>query len=625
MANVMLMDRYAKELCGLITLYQNYHPFPQINNREKWETLPDSVREDWIFKGQAYLEFPWPTLTAVEYMEFMRNGNVIKFLNKYEERRRVLATLVLAECMEGTGRFIDQIINGIWCICEESSWVPPQHMVISTISSSDILPNISDQFIDLCAGETASLLAITQYLLQIPLDEVSGGTCRRIRTELQRRVIDPYLERSDLWWMGLQTDRKMNNWNPWINSNCLSVFLLSDDEGLREQGVSKVMLSLDRFISDCHKDGGCDEGPVYWERAGGSLFDCLELLYGASNGKINLYDEPLIKEIGRYLYRAHIDDTYFVNFADSSAKFNIEPDLAYRFGYRVRDPLLVRLACSTNPKSKQSLTGWLTLHRLIPSFFVEERLAASKDTPPYVRDVWLDEIQFMAAREREGSSEGLYLAVKGGHNDESHNHNDIGNFIVYLDGAPFLIDVGVETYTAKTFSPQRYDIWTMQSSYHNVPMVNGFQQQAGRDFKAGYVNYQVENKTSYLSINIASAYPSAAEIVSWNRTYRLNRTNESMIQIEDNFILSQASDDIELNLMTPWHPQIEIQGTIILRNAQGKQIHIDYDESKLAAYSEQIELTDEKLQGVWGDYLFRITLKSKVLTTASSWTMNIRK
>ncbi len=94
-------------------------------------------------------------------------------------------------------------------------------------------------------------------------------------------------------------------------------------------------------------------------------------------------------------------------------------------------------------------------------------------------------------RSSEGSAEGLYLAAQGGHNAESHNHNDVGNFIVYADGEPAIIDVGVETYTAKTFSAQRYEIWTMQSAYHNLPTVNGVMQGAGRQFEARDVDVQV--------------------------------------------------------------------------------------------------------------------------------------
>ncbi|WNR42777.1 hypothetical protein [Paenibacillus roseipurpureus] len=83
-------------------------------------------------------------------MQYVRNGNVVHFQYKFEERRTALASLVFAECMEGAGRFIDQTMNGIWTICEESTWVIPPHMVISKASAADNLPNIADQYIDLC-------------------------------------------------------------------------------------------------------------------------------------------------------------------------------------------------------------------------------------------------------------------------------------------------------------------------------------------------------------------------------------------------------------------------------------------------------------------------------------------
>lgn len=622
----MLTERYANDISSVITTYENYNPYPKAQDRAIWESISDTIRNYWMSRGESYLSFSWPALTAVDYMEYSRNGNVMRFQSKFEERRIALSSLVLAECMEGAGRFIDQIMNGIWTICEESSWVTPPHMVISKASSSDSIPNISDPYIDLFAAETGSLMATTHYLLQKPLDAVSPNICGRIRMEMKRRIFDPYLERNDLWWMGLETNRKMNNWNPWINSNCLSAFLLMESGVERRyQAIEKVMRTLDRYIGDCSRDGGCDEGPVYWDRAGGTLFDCLELLREASQGEINLYDEPLIQEIGRYLYRVHIDGNYFVNFADSSAKFEMEAGTAYRYGSRIQDRHLVRLASSAYQTNKPPLSRWLTLHRVIPSFFVDEKIKEIKEAPPYVRDVWLNHIEVMTAREQEGSSHGLYLAVKGGHNDESHNHNDIGHFLVYSDGKPFLIDVGVGTYTAKTFSPERYDIWTMQSAYHNVPLVNGIQQKADIAYKASEVHYQVHHEAAQISMNLASAYPETAGIDSWKRSYSLYRDQISYIEIVDDFELIQATDDIRVHLMTPCMPLINSNGSILLQKPGGEKVYIHYDGSNLLAASEVIKLTDERLRAVWGDCLYRIILKAKQAVSAAVWTMRICK
>ncbi len=65
------------------------------------------------------------------------------------------------------------------------------------------------------------------------------------------------------------------------------------------------------------------------------------------------------------------------------------------------------------------------------------------------------------------------MAAKGGFNNESHNHNDVGTFSLYVNTIPVILDAGVGTYAKQTFGKDRYTIWTMQSNYHNLPMING--------------------------------------------------------------------------------------------------------------------------------------------------------
>ena len=63
--------------------------------------------------------------------------------------------------------------------------------------------------------------------------------------------------------------------------------------------VEQILKSLDTFIDAYHDDGGCDEGPGYWDRASASLFDCLYLLKTATQEKVTLAAEPKIKGNGR--------------------------------------------------------------------------------------------------------------------------------------------------------------------------------------------------------------------------------------------------------------------------------------------------------------------------------------
>jgi hypothetical protein len=621
----MFTERYVNDnLADLLIPIESYRPYPTIEERSPWEDLPGFVRNNWISVGEQFLGYHWPTVPAVLYMDYVRNGNRTRFQDIYFDRRAALAKLVIAECMESQGRFIDEIINGIWTICEESYWVVPAHKSISLASQGDALPDVTDPVIDLFAAETASLLAWTHYLLRSRLDEQSGMVSKRIRYEMKRRILDPYLARDDFWWMGLNTNRKVNNWNPWITSNCITSFLLlEEDAGRRTEGIKKALQSLDAFMNIHFGDGGCDEGPGYWNRAGASLFDCLELLYNASGGKINLYGESLVKEIGRYIYRAHIDADYYVNFADGDAKLKLEADVVYRYGARIQDEQMMALAASAYQQDNEPKR--LSLLRAIPALFNEEKLAAARTQPPLVRDVWMDGIQFMAAREQEGSARGLFLAAKGGHNNESHNHNDVGHFIVYANGKPFLIDVGVEEYISKTFSPRRYEIWTMQSINHNLPTVDGVHQQAGRDFQAADVDYQANDELAQLSLDLAGAYPEEAGIASWKRTYRLYRGVERYVEISDDYKLNREPGHIMLSLMTACEPQLDTAGSIVLQNGEGEKVQIEYDGDLFDASGEHIAIVDARVRRVWGSELFRVLLKVKSPAAEGSWAIRIRQ
>ncbi len=265
--------------------------------------------------------------------------------------------------------------------------------------------------------------------------------------------LQPFLEKDDYGWMGLQ-GQTVNNWNPWILSNIFtSALLVADTRDRQIKTIAKALRCLDSFTNGYPADGGCDEGPGYWGRAGGSLFDCLETLYSASDGKINYYRDPLIRKMGQFIYKAYIHVPWYINFADASAQIRPDAYLVFNYGQRIDDPVLS--AFGAQLYSTQSLTVSSHIQspgRSLPQLFGLRKIKDAAKSWPYLRDAWLPDLQVVAARTLNGSPSGLFLAAKGGHNAESHNHNDVGNFIVYYDGQPVIIDAGVGAYTAKTFS-----------------------------------------------------------------------------------------------------------------------------------------------------------------------------
>jgi hypothetical protein len=630
-----------EKLKEIIAPASDWHPYPKAGERGAWLELPEKVRIAYIRQAEKHLGCEWETPKASVFLEFVRNGNRTNFQAISYARRAKLAQLVLGECCEGQGRFLDDILNGIWTISEETYWGVPAH--VGAQKKGPGLPDVTEPTVDLFAAETGMLLAWTDYLLGPELDRISPLVRERIRNEVGRRIISVNLERDDFWWMGF-SGRTVNNWNPWICSNWLAcVLILETDEARRIDSIHKILRCLDQFLNPYPKDGGCDEGPGYWNRAGGSLYDCLELLKSASGGRIDVFGVPLIKDIGRYIYRVHIAGPYFINFADAAAKAAPDPGVVYRYGKAIDDETMIDFGGFLGARLNlgedyvRGQFGWLG--RLLPTLFQLEELRSVEPREPLLRDFWLPDLEVMGARSKEGSAEGFYIAAKGGHNAESHNHNDVGNFIVYHDGLPVLIDVGVETYTAKTFSDRRYEIWTMQSAYHNLPTINGVVQKDGREFSASDINYRADKNSVFFGLDISQAYPPEAGVKSWKRSITFERGKE--IAIRDRYVLKEAKKELELSLMSWRIPIFEAEGRIRLdlpenaktaggnaiegeaetyslpqvsRPARGistRSLCIHYDKEKFYAAVEPIPLEDPQLRASWGKQVYRILLTAK--------------
>ncbi len=594
--------------------HAGFHPFPSAGERAGWEALPADAASALITAGERHLEKPWAVLPATVALEFARNGNRSHYEALSFGRRGKLAALTLAECAEGKGRFLDEIVNGIWLVSEETFWGVPAHLGAQRARVG--LPDVSEPIVDLFTAETAAQLAWTLYLLEPQLRQVSPLIPDRIRVETARRMLTPCLERNFAW-MGFNTPPP-NNWDPWICSNWLTSTLLAEsDEKRRGVAIQKIVQCLDHFLSGYAEDGGCDEGPSYWGRAGASLFDCLELLYQASNGALNAYNQPLIHQIGLYICRSHIAGDWYTNFSDAPARVHADGDLVYRYGRRLGDDTMARHgAYVAQARPEDALPGGSSLGRALPALFNLAELRKAPSAEALLRDSWMPGIGVMNARLKEGSSKGLYVAAEAGNNGKSHNHNDVGNFVVYADGAPVIIDVGVETYTAKTFSSKRYEIWTMQSAFHNCPTIDGVMQLPGRQFAASGVAFHQDDQAAELHMDIAHAYPENANLGSWKRSIRLDRAR-NLVEVADEYSLNQPAKEITLTLMTPC--RVDQQLGMLRLEARAR---VAYDPA-LSVSVEDIKIEDGRLRAVWGERVYRILLRATNPPRQGKWAVRI--
>ena len=623
----LLSGKYSRdELAKVLISQEDWVPFPALDDREGWAEADQEMMKAYVEKAESYMNYEWPYIPATKSLLIARTGDRDEYQAVSFQKREVLGTMLLAEIYENKGRFIDPIINGVWSVCEESFWGVPAHLPKTDEYAG--LMDASQPFVDLFAAETATFLAWVDYFLGEKLDAVSPQIRKRIYFETNNRIFQPLMTKHHGFMGPNANGRPPNNWNPWICSNWLNTaLLLEKDEAKRTDMVFKILDVLDEFLNPYPQDGGCDEGPSYWGAAAASLYDNIAMLNQASNGAFQYaFQDEKIRNMGKFIYRVQISEDYFLNFADADPQPKMAANMIYRFGKDIDDPDMMRFgAYYREPEGETNVR--FHYFRNLYALFIQDEYQNAPQGLPLPRDVWLPDVQVMVARDQEGSTDGLFVAAKGGHNDESHNHNDIGNYVVYYNGLPLLIDVGRGTYTRKTFSDQRYEIWYNRSDFHNVPTINGETQLPGNNFKATNVSYDEKNGFAQFSLDISKSYPEQAGINSWQRTIRLNR--EKNVEINDVVSLNKANE-ITQHLMTCYPSEVVKPGELIIHykdeDGKAQDFVVKYNADQMQAMVEKVKLTameDKGIETKWGDRIYRINFKVNAPKTNDKFTFRV--
>jgi hypothetical protein len=585
------MLRIAGCLHGLGDILPGFAPGPVFADRLFWTGTPDGMKSRLIADGEAVLASNWPVLTAQAYRAFTLTGDRVGYESDYFERRRRLNALALAEVVEGRGRFVDALIDGIYLVCEESGWQLPAHNSQERDRTCDPLPDPARPVIDLFAAETGAQLAVIASILGDVLDSVSPAVVKRIDHELGTRITRPYLDRH-FWWMG-DGDEPMNNWTAWCTQNVLiSTFTRPTDQAVRRAVITKAAHSLDAFLKDYGEDGACNEGALYYRHAALCLFGALTVMDAvAPNVFSQLWRMPKIHNMAEFILRAHVGDSYYINFADASAVLEPCGAREFLFGKAVGSEALSAFAAADATRNgKPELPDEINLYYRLLAISTAAEMAAFEQRPFEKPDIYYPSCGLFVARDDR-----FVVAAKAGNNGDGHNHNDVGSVTVYKDGLPLLIDVGVETYTAKTFSPRRYEIWTMQSGFHNLPSFEGVQQEAGAEFAARDVEVALGETESMISMDIAGAYPEKARLSYYRRTVRL--VKGGAVEIVDSYAGERRA---ELSLMLCDKPEISggridvgDRGEIVLSGAGQPRV-------------EAIEITEPRLRLAWPQQIYRV-------------------
>ena len=462
------------------------------------------------------------------YDEFALIKNRNNYEDPYINRRACLADMMIYEFFIGDGKYVSKIEEMIKLICSERTWCVPSHFKTKTKETTD-------HVIELYAAETASVLAFASYLLS---DKLSADIKRTVAEAIDERIFVPYTETDRYGWMGAD-GRRVNNWNPWINSNIMLTAAMScEDEEKYRALVLRAASLTENYIRSLADDYLCDEGVRYFALSGSCLFDISEILYDLTGGAVDLTNSEAVRLACDYVTGMYDEYGNPANFADATIDFYPQCATLARAGDRTGNPTLSDMGRALYTKD--------TLRAYHDNFYrqIKDLYTASGFTErpvlKYPEAKHLGSIDIFTVRRN-----GFFFSLKGGHNGESHNHNDVGNFVLYYRGTPIFIDAGVDFYSGYTFSSDRFKLWYMRSDFHSVPTLNGKTQSEGKEFAASPM--KIDGLSAEIDLSGAYGSDSGAFIRSTNVT-------DEGITITDTF---KSLHGTTLNYILKDKPRIE--------------------------------------------------------------------
>ena len=568
--------------------------FPPAADRTQWERLGSfnrgiAMKANIIGRAEKLLSQPVPQLSAQLFMRFFRQGNRSDYEKVYFERRRNLQTLVLAEAMEYKGRFLDKIIDYLWEITSEHTWCLPAHIPTRNI---DPLPYLKHEELDLFATSTGSDLAMTLNLLEKELAGISPNLVNLVKRELMNRVIEPL----ELRPFPFKFLKMSNNWRPWCCRNSLVVVLsmLKDQPARREKIIKFYKDAMHGYMKNYADDGCCNEGPSYWAVNPGTIIGFYELLQELPE------DTGKYARMAEYILYARMTTKYFASFTDAVATTDSIPTgICYRFGERTGNSALKALALvyADDLGNLLKKAGTSLFDLLCSIFWVpmeEVKVDKSLAELPFK---YYENLQYLYLKDK-----GMAMAAKRGHKG-SHYHMDVGQFMIFCNEKPVIIDLGSAVYTRDTFSGRRYKNWVINSEGHNPPIFNGIGQLTSPLPDPGAAKVERDANKCVFTMDLTSAYPKEAKLVKCERIFTYNYTDGS-VEIEDRWELTRDNNTIRVPLYTV--------GDVVLARTHmigNMKMSVTGDETVISC--TPLDITDKQILAAWGNNIKRIDVVTK--------------
>lgn len=498
-------------------------PGRPIDDRTFWAHVAlDPVLKSQVEAARKLKNEPLPPVPDDLFLQFSQNGNRHNYERVAFSRRNRLAPLVLAECIENTGEFLPAIQTLIVELCKTRTWVLPAHdKQLTNFNNTKIT-------IDLFSSALAWDLSMADYLLGARLNPQVRSMAQG---EVMRRVVGPFQasirgERDFDHWV-----THPNNWNPVCLSGITGAALIHVNSAKdRAAFIATAEYYSRYFLEGFTRDGYCSEGIGYWNYGYGRYAIMAQNFRLQTGGEIDLFTKGGAAAPASYGPKIAIINNAYPAFADCSLSAKPNPALLNLLNgvYGWNDAQYAANPGTANTVA--SLFEAMLYHswRAQPAAPVQ---GVSISGASGLRSVFQDAGVFICRPNAHGTGN-FGVAFKGGHNDEHHNHNDIGSYVVVIGDTSIFVDPGPEAYTRRTFTKDRYESKVLNSFGHSVPVVAGKLQRKGSKAEAKILKQEFTETTDTVVMEISSAY-GVPPLQSLKRTFEYGRTGDGILVITD--------------------------------------------------------------------------------------------
>ncbi|WP_166240255.1 heparinase II/III domain-containing protein [Paenibacillus turpanensis] len=485
--------------------------FPAARDQQKWAEIRSApyysemihaIRQE----NEGLLSKPIPVLPFSLYKRFDTTGSRIEYERVYFERRKRLSLLAFACLLEEDQRFsyAEALEDTIWAICDEYTWCLPAHLGGTSMQLVEEGAAVSSSrqaaqrehpryAIDLFAAETAFALA---EILSLVKELVTPVVAQRAEQEIRQRVLEPFTSLGSSYsWETLG-----NNWASVCAGSigAAALYVLPHAKELAPL-LYRVLGTMSSYLDGFGDDGACTEGVGYWNYGFGFYLFFAELLKERTAGAINLMGNEKVRQIAHFHQKCYLSGSHTVPFSDTERKASYSTGLIHRL--KEYYPEVHVPPASQRYKIVEDPIGrWAPFIR----DFVWSHAEWTGEEWPEGSD-YLPDAQWLIHRGRIGSRP-FAFAAKGGHNDEPHNHNDLGSFVLHIDGESLVSDLGSGEYTKGYFGRERYSYLCNGSQGHSVPIIDGGFQQPGDERRAKVLVYDREPNRERLVLDLTKAY-----------------------------------------------------------------------------------------------------------------------